>query len=716
MIKRISFLIFIIFLATQILYGQVQTSNIIAGTVVDAKTGTPLPGANVMVSGTLFGASTDLAGKFKITKIPPGTYRLRATMMGYKSETLEINLGRNDTGTLNFKLQETVIETPTLVVTAGKKAQSFQDVPNSVSLVLSDEIEQRNLTYLDEVLEYTPGVNVLEGDVNIRGSSGYSMGAGSRVLLLVDGIPMMPGDSGDIKWDIIPLSQIERVEVVKGAGSALYGSHALGGVINIISKEPASQPSTNIKFTAGVYDDPYYDEWKWTDNLRHYNRTSISHSQRFNNVGVLLSAGRIETTGYQQNGWARNYNMLGRFDVKFNSNSSIIVQSNYVTSKSGEIFLWKNQNDVYEMPVTSVGDKTKAYKFSLNSVYRHLISKKFTYKIRTSYFRNYWKHDYHDNDDFSKAEKYGIEFQGDYLLNDFQAFTFGLEGIYDITESALFGNHDGSTWAIYIQDDIKLNALISMTLGFRYDHHYVDTGISDEQFNPKIGLTLKPSTSTTFRASAGRGFRSPTMAEMFTETTTSGFKVIPNPELKAERAWSYEIGLNQILSSNILFDIALFHNDYWNFIEPEPDIQNTVQFLNVNRARIRGLDLSVKSGWFERLLTVSIGYTYLDPKDIETDETLAYRPEHLFTGSINVHKGILNTGLDYRYVSRLDNVKVYPDEDRVAQHVLDGHIGANWKNYTLTLNVNNILNYNYLQIERNMAPMRNYSMSLLFNL
>ncbi|MBN1154661.1 TonB-dependent receptor [candidate division KSB1 bacterium] len=715
MAKKLFFLILILNLSHQS-NAQLNRGGNIIGRIIDSKTGDALPGANVMIKGTMFGASTDLDGYYKIAQVPAGAYVLQATMMGYKSEQHDIVIQANQQSTQDFKLIETAIETPALVVTAGKKAQSFQDVPNSVSLVLSEEIAQRNVTYLDEILEYTPGVNVLEGDVNIRGSSGYSMGAGSRVLLLVDGIPMMPGDSGDIKWDIIPLSQIDRVEVVKGAGSALYGSHALGGVINIISKEPTSQPLAEIKFTAGLYDDPYHDEWKWTDKLRHYNRTSVSHASRFKNSGLLLSAGRIETTGYQQNGWSKNYSLLGRFDTKFNSNSSLLIQSNYVTSEGGEIFLWKNQNDVYEMPVTSVGDETNSYKFSLNGVYRQLISQKFTYKVRTSYFRNYWKHDYHDNNDFSKAEKYGLEIQGDYLVNSTHSFTFGFEGIYDVTNSAMFGDHNGSTLALYLQDDIRVSKLISTTIGLRFDHHAVDTGIRDDQFNPKFGLTIKPSNLTTFRGSIGRGFRSPTMAEMFTDTNTSGFQVIPNPELKAERAWSYEIGLNHILANNVLVDIALFHNDYWNFIEPEPDIQNTVQFLNVNRARIRGVDVSAKSSWFNKLLTIGLGYTYLDPIDLKTNETLAYRPNHLFVGSLNVVRGFATAGLDYRYISRLDNVKVYPNEDRVAQKVIDGHIGANWKKYTLTINVNNILNYNYLQIERNIAPMRNYSISLLLNL
>lgn len=708
--KKISVIVFLFF--TNIIQAQSIKYGTVIGTIVDAKTNEPLPGANIIIIGTMMGASSDLQGNFIIPKIPAGKYNLKATMMGFKSQVIEIKIEPQKISTININLKETVIETPALVVTAAKKAQSFQDVPNSVSLVTAKEIERKNFTYLNEVLEYTPGVNVVKGDVNIRGSSGFSLGAGSRVLLLVDGIPMMPGDSGDIKWDIIPLSQIDRVEVIKGAGSALYGSYALGGVINIISKEPLSIPTTEIKFSAGFYDKPYYPEWRWTERLLHFNQTDITHSRKWKKIGILISGGRRESTGYQQNGNYKNWNLLGRTDIKFNTQSHLILQSNWATSKYGEIFMWRNQNDVYEMPITSIGDWTNSSKFSFNAVYYQLINHKFTYKIRTSYFYNFWKHHYHDNDDFSEAQKLGLEIQGDYLLNKTHSLTFGLEGIYDITNSAMFGDHNGSTWAGFVQDEIHLGELISTILGFRYDYHDVDVGIKDNQFNPKFGLTIKPSLLTTIRASVGRGFRSPTMAEMFTQTTTSGFKVIPNPNLKAEKAWSYEIGINQILSEHLLIDIAAFHNDYWNFIEPDRDKQNTVKFNNVSRARIRGLEIMTQSSWWKKRITTSFSYTLLDPKDVLTDKTLAYRPKHLLTCSINLGYGIFETGIDFRYVSRLDTVKVYPDEERVDQKVLDSRISVYLDKFTITANINNLLNYNYTQIERNMAPIRNYNLTL----
>ncbi len=712
--KKIIILSFI--LISHVVYGQTNIHGTISGTIVDSKIREPLPGANIMLMGTMIGTSSDLEGKFIIQRIPPGTYQLKATMMGFKSQIVRVTVEAQKTAIAAFTLEETVIETQGVVVTAGKKAQSFQDVSNSVSLVLAEHIEKRNRLYLDDILEYTPGVNITHGDVNIRGSSGFSLGAGSRVLLLVDGIPMMPGDSGDIKWDIIPLSQIERVEVVKGAGSALYGSHALGGVINIISKEPSLKPNTHVKFMAGLYDKPSYPEWEWTDKALNFNQIDVTHSRKIKNLGVLISGGRLETTGYQQNGHKTNWNFLGRADYKFNSQSNLTIQSNWANSKYGEIFMWRNQNDVFEMPIPSVGDWSNSTKFSLNTIYRQLINRKFTTKARASYFKNFWKHHYHDNDDFSEAQKFGLELQGDYLLSGKHSLTFGIEGIYDLTNSAMFGDHNGSTWATFMQDDIRLGNLFSMVVGLRYDYHWVDVGMDDNQLNPKFGMTFKPSVMTTLRGSVGRGFRSPSMAEMFTETTTSGFKVIPNPELKAESAWSYEIGFNQILSKNLIIDFAAFHNDYWNFIEPEPDEQNTVQFINVNRARIRGIEFSAQSSWWRKQINALISYTLLDPKDLETNEVLAYRPRHMLTASLDFNKGIFSTGFDFRFVSRLDSVKVYPDEDRIDQKIFNGRLGLNFGNYVLTFNVNNIFNYSYMQVERNMAPVRHYTITFMTNL
>jgi len=706
--RIIIFILSLIIFPFKLILGQANNNyGAIAGKISAANTGTPLPGANIILIRTLMGASSDLEGNFTVEKVPAGKYDVKASMMGYKSQTASVTVTSGQKFNVDFKLEETVIESPTLVVTASKKAQSFQDVPNSVSIISLKEIERRNKPYLDEILEYVPGVNMMGGDVNIRGSSGFSLGAGSRVLFLVDGIPMMPGDSGDIKWDIVPASQIERVEIVKGAGSALYGSHALGGVINIITKEPKLKPSTDIQFSSGIYDKPYYPEWDWTNKMRAFGQIDVTHSRSWNKLSLVLSGGRRKTTGYQQNGWKDNYSLLGKIKYKFNQQSTLTLQSNLSTGDYGEIYLWDNQTHAYQMPPPSVGDWVNSNKFSFNGVYRHLLNSKFTYKIRTSYFHNNFQHHYGEND-HSKANKLGVEIQADYLPNKIHTFTMGIEGIYDNTKSSVWGTHHAYTWAGYIQDEFHLHNSLSLTLGGRFDYHYVDIGREENQLNPKLGLNFRPHLFTTVRVSVGRGFRAPTLAEMFTDTYQSGFKVFPNPDLKTEKAWSYEIGINQLIADKLILDIALFHNDYQNFIEPERDVYNNVQFINVPNAKIRGFEFNTQGSLWKRFLAFNFGYTYMDPVNKDTGETLAYRPRHLFTSGLTFNYFIFEAGIDFRYISRLEKVKVYPKDDRVAQKVWDGRVTANISGLMLTFNINNMFQYNYTQVERNIAPPRHF--------
>ncbi len=706
------FLLSLIIFPVKLILGQSNNNyGALIGKISNVSTGEPLPGANIILTQTLMGASSDLEGNFVVNKIPAGNYNVKATMMGYKSETVSVLIKSGEPTTIDFQLKETVIESPTLVVTASKKAQSFQDVPNSVAIISLKEIERRNKPYLDEVLEYVPGVNMMAGDVNIRGSSGFSLGAGSRVLFLVDGIPMMPGDSGDIKWDIVPASQIERVEIVKGAGSALYGSHALGGVINIITKEPKLKPATHFQFSSGIYNKPFYPEWNWTNKILIFSQIDITHSRSWDKLSFMLSGGRRKTTGYQQNGWKDNYSLLGKINYKFNQQSTLTLQSNWSTVDYGEIYLWRNQTHPYQVPPPSVGDWVNSSKFSFNAVFRQLINSKFTYKLRTSYFHNNFQHHY-GNNDHSKANKRGLEIQADYMPNRSHTFTMGIEGIYDNTTSSIWGIHHAYTWAGYVQDELRLHNSLSLTLGGRYDYHYVDIGEEDNQLNPKLGVNFRPFLFTTMRVSVGRGFRAPTLAEMFTDTYQSGFKVFPNPDLKTEKAWSYEIGVNQLIADKLILDIALFHNDYKNFIEPERDVYNNVQFINVPNARIRGVEFNTQGSLWQRLLSFNLGYTYMDPVDLDTKETLAYRPRHLWTSGVTLSYSIFEAGIDFRYISRLEKVKVYAKDDRVPQKVWDGRVTANISGLMLSLNINNLFQYNYTQVERNIAPPRNFVLTV----
>jgi len=374
--------------------------------------------------------------------------------------------------------------------------------------------------------------------------------------------------------------------------------------------------------------------------------------------------------------------------------------------------MWQSQNHPLTAPVDDIGDEIKSYKFNLSSVYRRAVSDKFGLKIRTSYFRNYWKDYFHDNNDYSRAQKLGFEIQGDYLYGQHHSLTFGSEEVYDHVKSNMFDNHDSYGLSFYAQDEIKILPILLLTVGARYDFNHVDTGLAEDQLSPKIGLVWHATSLTTLRVSSGRGFRAPSVAERFTDVVVSGLRIVPSLDLKAESAWSHEIGIHQILSTFMMLDVATFHSDYWDLIEPEPDASGTVQFINVTRARIRGVESSLQFSLFRNHLTGSLGATILDPKDLDLNDVLAYRAKYLFTGSITYTYGAFQTGFDYRYVSRLDKTKVYPRDERVPQKILDFRVGYKLGRYNIAADVDNLFNYNYTQIERTLMPIRKYSVTV----
>ena len=469
----------LIFLSISSLYAQ--TTGSLAGKVTDAASGEPLPGVNITIVGTVIGAATDGDGEYRIPKVPIGEYDVRFTMIGYmRHQQSDVTVRANSTTELDVQLQETVIETPELMVTANKRRQSIQDTPNSVGVLTNKDFARRNEVHLDEILQYASGVNFVGSQVNIRGSSGFNYGAGSRVLFLVDGVPVMPGDSGDIKWNMIPATQIERVEVVKGAGSALYGSSALGGVINIITKKTSSKPITNVRVATGIYDQPLHPEWRWSTRLRNFSDIDIDHTRQIGkNSELLFAAGQHQTMGYRQNTEYLRHNASLKWNVKPSGSHNLTLSMNYEGGESESSLMWRSQRRALEVSPEALGDYVESQKYSATLFHQWVLAKNFGLHTRVSYFHNYWKNWFHDNITASSAHKPGIEIQGDWQISDENSLIFGTESSWDHVVSGLVGTHDQYTAAAYAQNERKLINNLRLTLGLRYDYQYVDNGFED---------------------------------------------------------------------------------------------------------------------------------------------------------------------------------------------------------------------------------------------
>ncbi|MCJ7801313.1 MAG: TonB-dependent receptor, partial [Candidatus Marinimicrobia bacterium] len=308
----------------------------ITGDIFDRKTGKPLYGVNILVKNTFVGTSTDATGRFIIENLKQGKYNLLISMIGYKKRTIaNLEIFNGISTRIDIELEQDVLASPSIIVTATRKEQDVMESPLSVSVIGPRQIAEKNAVSLAEVLTYQPGVNTVKGQLNIRGASGYTLGAGSRSLLLIDGIPLLGSAAGNISWTVIPTSEIERVEIVKSGGSAMYGSSAMGGVLNIITRNAPIEPETRIRIKAGAYSQPQYEQWKWRDNPGIFNTLEISHSRQIGKHGMWFRLQRDNTDGYTQLGWNKSYSLTSKVKLNFGSRFSGSVYGNYYTSKNG---------------------------------------------------------------------------------------------------------------------------------------------------------------------------------------------------------------------------------------------------------------------------------------------------------------------------------------------------------------------------------------------
>ena len=699
----------------------IQAAGVLTGQITDQKTGETLPGANVQVLGTILGAGADENGKYRIDNLPPGWYDIRVSMISYRTHTeKKVVIREGETTTFDVELRETVIEFDPIVVLGGKTKQRLDQANVSLSVVTSREIESRNATNIIEALETAPGINFIGNQINIRGSNGYTFGAGNKVLLLVDDVPVYTSDTGEFNWDMLPPMDIEQIEILKGAGSTLWGSAALGGVVNVITKNPSPQGKLLFGITAGKYGRPAYDEWLWTDPDRlHYTREDISYSKRFGRLGMRVSAGRFFSTGYTQVGDFRKYNLTGKVDYQFKNGIKWTGYAALSHVKRGFFFQWKGQNDPYEVDETNLNNYADVDQLNLYTKLAVPFSARFAFKVRLSLIRSLTGDQFGKGDQFNPAYGQGVELQSDWIPVFGHTLTAGIQYQYDTGSTKYFGDHRGYLIGPYIQDEWKIRGNLRATTGLRYDRYQLIGGAKEDLFSPRFGINWQPWEKTSIRASAGSGFRAATIVERFMELTVMNFKIIKNEDLRAESSWAFDIGFRQYITEDWNLDVSLFNNEYWDLIEAHMDlIRGQIQFRNIPRARIRGIEATSKWGIPVTLLGMDVvpglqvSITAMDHEDLKWHEPLTYRPKVLFNIRFSLDVENVNIQADYRYASKIDAVKIYPINERVPMKFVDIRVSLELWKIKAQVGIQNLLNYNYAPMESNLMPMRTYIMGI----
>ncbi len=713
---------FILILLLFISLAQSQTGKI-SGFVYSSKTGEPLPGTNVILQKTFLGAATDLDGLFNIESVPPGSYTIEVLLIGYQSEKKEIRVLSGEHKKVNFYLQEKALKSPEIEVTGAKRAIRKIDSPVSISAINSEQIKFRNPSSVEDLLPYEPGVQIVDRQINIRGSSGYSRGAGSRVIILVDGSPAISYDNGVIYWEALPIHNIERIEILKGPGSALYGSNAIGGVLNIITKKISPRSMTNILLNGGIYSKPSDKKKIWTDKTMFSNDWRISHERHFGKIGILAGYGQSNSTRYYQNGYYRRSIWDAKIEYPKSHNQIITSRLYYIHDRHGSFTQWKSAAQPFHTPENTLNDHIYSDKFQWSSTYTHIVSPKQSRTSRLNYFYTAFQNDMHNNDTYSKSHTYSFEWQVDIRPCVSHYITCGSEVKSNKVLADIWDNHYGSDAALYFQDEWNILHNMNLTSGLRFDLHKTDNMKIESQLNPKFGISIHPRKNLSLRTSMGWAYRAPAIAEMFTESQQYIFEVKPNPSLKSEKSISLEVGLFWQTSS-ISFDMAIFSSYYNRLIEPVQDpADNKIHFMNITEARIQGVEVSFN--WKLPFIPLEnrLAYTYLDPRDLTAGKVLSYRHEKslVISEQFAITK-YMTCGIDYRYLSKMRRVQLFDENPKTgADQIVPIHLFSGFvqlavnKSLSATLSAENLFQYYYIVVERNMGPVRYIKLNLNYS-
>jgi outer membrane cobalamin receptor len=692
--KRTTTFLFFLLLTSAQLFGQIT----ISGKIIDQKTKEALIGAIVKIGEA--GAVTDENGVFSIQMQKGGSYEATASIVGYDSQSKKITLTEGANLTLDFALYEGNLLLSATTVTAGKFAKPLGEVTVSLDVISPRLIENTNTKSVADVLQKVPGVNIIDGQANIRGGSGWSYGAGSRVLLLVDDIPALQADAGFPNWRDVAVENIEQIEVVKGAASALYGSSAMNGIINIRTGFAKSEPETKFATFATAYLPPKDHAKHWWSKARgggqpYEGGASLLHKQKFGKFDFAGSLYYYNTSSFQK----FNYNKYGRFSAstryRITDRLSVGVNWNYNTGVSNDFFYFAGATDSAYIGAVGTYSYSKKTRYTIDPYLNYFDKNGNRHKILSRIYNV-------NNGVADGKSNNSVLFYGEYQFqrkfdNDF-VVTAGFVGTGSKVTAQLYGNtnYASNNFAAYAQTDKKIGKL-NLSGGVRYEQNTIN-GPDSVAFNLKykeatqqggtikeakpvfrIGANYQVGHQTFMRANWGQGYRFPTIAEMFINTSAGALKIFPSPSLTSETGWSSEIGVKHgfhISDFQGFVDVAGFVSEYQNMMEfllSTELAQKTgvlgFQSQNVGNTRIKGIETSIagqgKIGKFTP--SVLIGYTYIDPKfrdytqrdslaSTATYNVLKYRFRHNVKFDVEITHPKFSVGVAMNYNSRMEAV------------------------------------------------------------
>jgi outer membrane receptor for ferrienterochelin and colicins len=597
--------IFFLFIPSIIFSQGVSLSGYVTG-----KDSSSVTGATIIMKGTTYGTVTDKKGFYKINKIKPGTYTVRVSFLGFETQERSVAI-LNENSHIDFSLRESNIDLNEVVVTGTKSEQALKNVPVLTQVISARKMLELGITNVTDALQtMVPGLNVNHNGtlvtVTLQGMDA------KYVLFLIDGERIAGEVDGDIDYSMLNLENIDHIEIIKGASSSLYGSNAIGGVINIITKK------INEPFDAKLYS-------RYSKYNELYSGGTIALKKGI--IGSRTSINYNRTDGYDvtpetPHDWTQtpytSFQISQKFEITPSSNLSFTPYFTYYQFERGNV----SARPVHDLYIDLSGGLKGQYYFGKNSIdFSYYRDRYNTYTVLEQLNNKRDTASY----DFIQT----FRTQGNFHLSDKNNLTAGLEysteRLFSIRVDG--GLKNASEAVVYLQEDIRFGERWELIGGIRTGSH------SNYGFNaaPKISAMFKQG-FLNFRASAGTGFRSPDLKELYFYFDHFGeFFVIGNPQLKPEsskyisgsiefsRPWN---NTSVTFYRNVLSDMITT-----NIVSVPDAVETTYQYENVASAAVNGIDLLSKQKVFKGLW-LSAGYTYVHALDNETGLQLYNTAKH----------------------------------------------------------------------------------------
>jgi outer membrane receptor for ferrienterochelin and colicins len=588
--------------------------------------GRPVEFANLAIKGTSAGATTTLSGHFTIDKVPVGKQTVLVSMVGFKSREIVVPVTHGNPAIVNIELEETIINLEQVVITGTMREVSLKDSPVKMEVIRGDFFAKNASNNLIEAIGLVNGLDV-SNDCSVCGTTGININGmeSSNTAVLIDGMPIMGALASVYGLNGIPTEMIERIEVLKGPSSTLYGSEAVAGVINVITKNPADVSLFSLNSFV-------------TGNAERNIDFALAPLQK-GRVKTLLSGNIYAMENYMDNnedGFADmvltrpRISLFNRWTVERPQNRAMTLAAKFYhenrfggTKNFLNHYTWK-RDDPFRGNDSIYGESIFTNRFEFMGTYQ--------LPVTVENIRLDFSYSYHDQDSWYAQDKYAanqeIIFGNMIWTKDLGARNELLAGL-----SARYQTYDDNTEIIpekdiqfipgvFVQNQYKIRQGITLLAGARLDHHKNHGAI----FSPRFSASWKPGTFTTIRLNTGTGFR---IVNVFSEDHAAyhGIReVVIENEIKPERSQNANLSLYQIFSlgrSILTLDMDVFYTHFTNKIEADYDADPTkliYRNLDDNEYAVsRGTSASLQAS-FPFPLTISLGLTWQDVFAMELNE------------------------------------------------------------------------------------------------